>query len=29
MIANIVVELFYQVILGVFVFLCYYYATFG
>jgi ABC-type multidrug transport system permease subunit len=29
MIANIVVELFYQVILGVLVFLCYYYATFG
>lgn len=29
MIANIVVELLYQIVLGVFVYASYYYATFG
>jgi hypothetical protein len=29
MIANIVVELLYQVVLGILVYACYYYATFG
>ena len=29
MIANVLVELFYQVLVGVLVYLCYYYATFG
>jgi hypothetical protein len=29
MIANIVVELFYQIVLGILVYACYYYAVFG